>query len=473
MTDGTLLVVEDDAGLARQYRWSFPKLRVVTARNRSEAIEAARRSAPQVAIVDLGLPPDPDGITEGLATLVALEEAAPGVKAIVATGHGARETAMLAVTRGAHDFFEKPVDIEVLRIIVERAFRLHAIEAENRQLQQVTGGGALRRIVTNAESMIRVCQDTERLAATDVPVLLLGESGTGKDVLARSLHELSPRSGGPFVAINCGAIPEALLESELFGHERGAFTGAVKQSVGRIETAQGGTLFLDEIGDLPMSLQVKLLRFLQDHVIERIGGRRSIPVDVRVISATNRDLDELIETGRFRLDLFYRLNIVSVTVPPLRERPGDPLLLAQFFLRRFASEQGVPRPGLAESAVAALSAHPWPGNVRELENRVRRAVIMARNTTITADDLGLAEAPAPVADLRMARQSAEREAVQRALALAGGSMSEAARILGIRRPTLYSLMETLGMDATASSPDDDDAAPDAEAEPRTMRDRGA
>ena len=447
-TERTLLVVEDDTGLARQYRWSFPQLRVVTARNRNEAIDSARRNQPQVAIVDLGLPPDPDGISEGLATVVGLSEAAPGIKAIVATGHGGRESAMLAVTRGAHDFFEKPIDIEVLRVIVERAFRLHAIEEENRQLQQTTGAGALRRVVTNAESMMQVCRDIERLAATDVPLLLLGESGTGKDVLARSLHEVSPRSGGPFVAINCGAIPENLLESELFGHERGAFTGAVKQSIGRIETAQGGTLFLDEIGDLPMPLQVKLLRFLQDHVIERIGGRRSIPVDARIVSATNRNLDELIESGQFRLDLFYRLNIMSLTVPPLRERPGDPILLAQFFLRRFANDEGLVRPGLSESAIAALSAHSWPGNVRELENRVRRAVIMARGAAITAHDLGLDEAPAPVPDLRLARQTAEREAVQRALALADGSMSEAARILGVRRPTLYSLMETLGIDAT-------------------------
>jgi len=458
MTKETLLIVEDDPGLCRQYRWAFPGRTVVTAHTRSDAIEAAQRDRPQVAIVDLGLPPDPDGISEGLATLATLVGEQPRLKAIVATGHSGRDSAVLAVTRGAHDFFEKPVDINILRIIVDRAFRLHEIETENEQLRQIGGDNALKRVITTSDAMFQVCRDIQKLAATDVPILLLGESGTGKDVLARSLHELSDRADGPFIAINCGAIPENLLESELFGHERGAFTGAVRQSVGRIEIAQGGTLFLDEIGDLPMSLQVKLLRFLQEHVIERVGGRLPIPVDVRVVSATNQDLTQLIESGRFRLDLFYRLNIVSVTIPPLRDRAGDPVLLARYFLGRFGREAGRAQMSLSDAAIAALDAHDWPGNVRELENRVRRASIMAGGSAITPEDLGLRETQTPALDLRMARQNAERDVIQQALSQSGGSISKAARILNVQRPTLYALINGLGIDKARFAMSSDDAA---------------
>ena len=457
----SLLVVEDDPGLRRQYRWAFPGRTVLVAGDRDQAIEQARRARPEVAIIDLGLPPDPDGISEGLAILDALFRELPAIKVIVATGNGRRENALLAIERGAHDFFEKPVDIEILRIIVDRAFRLAALEQENRRLSNMVGSSPLPRVIAGSEAMLKTCRTVEKLAPATAPVLLLGESGTGKEILARALHDLGPRAAGPFIAINCGAIPEPLLESELFGHEKGAFTGAIKQTQGRIELAQGGTLFLDEIGDLPLALQVKLLRFLQEGVIERVGGRRPIPIDARIVSATHQDLDALVAAGRFRLDLLFRLNIVSVRIPPLRERGGDAVLLARFFLRRFAQDQN--RQGLAfsEAAIAALMRHDWPGNVRELENRVRRAAIMADGQQIGAADLDLADgALAPLPDLRTARREAEREAVQLALARADGSMAAAAKLLGVSRPTLYALIDTLGigddvrMDRTADAAHD-------------------
>ena len=452
----SLLIVEDDPGLCRQYRWAFPGRTVMLAGDRAGAVEIARREQPQVAIIDLGLPPDPDGITEGLAILDALVREVPGIKVIVATGNGKRENALLAIGRGAYDFFEKPVDIEILRIIVDRVFQLAALEQENRRLSAIGSPSPLPRVITGSESMLKICRTIEKLAPSTAPVLLLGESGTGKEILAQSLHELSPRAKAPFIAINCGAIPEPLLESELFGHEKGAFTGAIKQTPGRIELAKGGTLFLDEIGDLPLGLQVKLLRFLQESVIERVGGRKPIQVDARIVSATHQNLDQLVDTGRFRLDLLFRLNIVSVKIPPLRDRQADAILLGRYFLNRFAREQN--RPGLtfAESALAALARHSWPGNVRELENRVRRAAIMADHTKIEARDLDLADAaPLPVHDLRTARREADRAAIQMALARVGGSITAAAKLLGVSRPTLYGLISGLGLsDAVKADRDD-------------------
>ena len=452
-----LLIIEDDEGLCGQYRWAFPGFEVLIAHDRPSGLALATSARPAVAITDLGLPPDPDGVSEGFAVLEGIGRLVPETKVIVATGNGDRAHALRAVAQGAYDFCEKPVDIAVLRTIVDRALRVGELEAENRRLAAAAGPSQIKRIITASEGMLKVCRSIERLAPTGVSVLLLGESGTGKEALARALHEMGPRARQPYVAINCGAIPENLLESELFGHERGAFTGAVKQSIGRIESANKGTLFLDEIGDLPHPLQVKLLRFLQDQVIERVGGRQSIQVDVRIVSATNQTLESQVEGGRFRADLFYRLNSVTVRIPPLRERPGDPLLLARYFLNRFNAEFTRSLRGFDEMAMAAIAAHPWPGNVRELENRIKRAVVMADGRLVGAADLELA-VPDDIAavadanfDLRTARQRVERELVQRALAQTGGTLAAAAKLLGVSRPTLYTLLETHGLASSPSS----------------------
>jgi two-component system NtrC family response regulator len=446
-----LLIVEDDPGLSSQYRWAFQGSAVLLAPNREAAVGLLTRDKPSVVIMDLGLPPDPDGVTEGFATLAQILRLAPATKVIVATSHGDRAHALRAIAAGAYDFCEKPVEIELLRGIVARAHRLAELEQENRRLADAMPVSPIRRIITASDVMLKVCRDIERLAATDVTVLLAGESGTGKEALALALHEMGPRARGPFVAINCGAIPENLLESELFGYERGAFTGAVARSVGKIEQAQKGTLFLDEIGDMPLPLQVKLLRFLQEQVIERIGGRGTIAVDVRVVSATNQGLDRLVAEGRFRSDLFYRLNPVTVRIPPLRERPGDALLLARWFMGRFNREFGRSLRGFSEAAALAIDAHNWPGNVRELENRVKRGVVMAEGTLIHAADLEFEADAAPglPLDLRMARLRAEREVLGQALARGGGKMSQVARLLGVSRPTLYDLLETHGLQPPA------------------------
>jgi two-component system NtrC family response regulator len=458
-----LLIVEDDEGLCSQYRWAFAGFDVLVAHTRAQALALTQRDHPPVAIMDLGLPPDPDGVTEGFATLAGLTRQSPETKVVVATSHGDREHALRAVNSGAYDFCEKPMDIALLQTIVDRALRLHDLEEENRRLAEAPSAGPIKRIVTASEAMLKVCRTVERLATANVSVLLLGESGTGKEALARAVHDLGPRARQPFVAINCGAIPENLLESELFGYERGAFTGAVKQTIGKIEAANKGTLFLDEIGDLPYQLQVKLLRFLQEQVIERVGGRQTIPVDVRVVSATNLTLEDLVASGRFRSDLFYRLNSVTVRIPPLRERPGDPLLLARFFLGRFNREFGRTIRGFSEGAVAAIAAHPWPGNVRELENRMKRGVLMADGRVIEAADLELDDDAVTEEDLdlRGARLRAEREVLQKALARCNGRLAQAAKLLGVSRPTLYSLMESHGIapdHALQSGADPDPAA---------------
>ena len=389
MSRPKLLVVEDDEGLARQYRWAFPEHQLLFAASRSEGCSLAARELPPVAIVDLGLPPDADGASEGLALLPELLAIMPDAKLIVATGSDDINHALQAVSSGAFDFYQKPVDLEVLKVIVNRAYSLYALEEENRRLRSRVGSSPISRIITADSEMMRLCRNIETLAATDVTVLILGESGTGKELLAHALHELGPRADKPFVAINCAAIPETLLESELFGHERGAFTGAVRQTIGKVEAAHRGTLFLDEIGDLPQSLQAKLLRFLQDQVVERIGGRRPIQVDVRIVCATNQDLQVKMREGEFREDLFYRLNAVTLKVPPLRDRAGDCVLLANFLLRRFAEEFRRNIRGFSAAAVAALTRYQWPGNIRELENRVKRAVVMSEARVIEPADLEL------------------------------------------------------------------------------------
>ena len=448
MAKPKLLIVEDDEGLCSQYRWAFPAYDVLMANARPQAIALVKKENPPVAIMDLGLPPDPDGVSEGFAILAEIQAIAPKTKMIVVTGNGERRNALKAIASGAYDFCEKPVEIELLRTIIERALNLYRLEEENRALAATPQRSPIERIVTANPGMLKLCRDIEKLATTNVPVLLLGESGTGKEALAQALHDLGPRRKEPFVAINCGAIPENLLESELFGHERGAFTGAVKQNIGKIETANKGTLFLDEIGDLPHPLQVKLLRFLQDQIVERIGGRQKIQVDVRIVSATNASLEDKIAQGVFRGDLFYRMNAVTVRIPPLRDRGGDATLLANYFLSRFNQEFGRNIRGFAEAAGAAIAAHSWPGNVRELENRMKRAVVMTEHRVIDASDLDLAppaEGP-PDLDLRAARLRAEREVVHIAWARSNHTLSVAARLLGISRPTLYGLLEVHGIE---------------------------
>ncbi|MFZ3235578.1 MAG: PEP-CTERM-box response regulator transcription factor [Stellaceae bacterium] len=446
----SLLIVDDDSGLLRQLRWAFSEHRVHAAANRQEAVALMRGHQAPVAILDLGLPPDPDGASEGLAALSEIRELAPATKVIIATGNETREHALRAIALGAYDFYQKPIDIDVLRMIVGRAEQMFELEAENRRLTEAATGSPVDGIIATSPEMLRVLRNIEKLAPTDVAVLLLGESGTGKELLAHAIHRLSPRAGGPFVPINCAAIPETLLESELFGHEKGAFTGALRQNIGRIESAHRGTLFLDEIGDVPLPMQVKLLRFLQDQVVERIGGRRPVQVDVRIVCATNQDLDRMMTDGRFREDLFYRLNEVSVRVPALRDRPADSIVLASFFLRRFAKEYGRTARGLAGSAVAAIRDYPWPGNVRELENRIKRAVVMTEGPLVSAADLDLpsGEDEGKSLDIRAARARAEREVIQLALTQAGSNLSKAAKLLGISRPTLYDLMQQhqLGVD---------------------------
>lgn len=402
--------------------------------------------------LDLGLPPDPDGVTEGFATLEAILATRPNTKVIVASGHGARESARRAIAMGAFDFYHKPVDIDELGLIVRRAYHVAELEAENRRLAEAGSSGdkVLGGIVTAAPEMIKVARMVERVATANVSVMLLGASGTGKELLAKGLHNASARAGEAFVAINCAAIPENLLESELFGYEKGAFTGAVKTQPGKIEMAEGGTLFLDEVGDIPLPLQVKLLRFLQERVIERVGGRKTIPVDVRIVCATHQDLDAMIAAGRFREDLFYRLAEIVVRIPGLKERPGDAVLLAQYFLTRFARENGRDFKGLTPDAIAAISDWPWPGNVRELENRMKRAVIMAEGSRLTAADLDLVNSSDEAAlTLKVARETADRQAIRRAMLRADGNVSTAAKFLGVSRPTLYDLLKQYGLENAA------------------------
>jgi two-component system NtrC family response regulator len=454
MADGKpkLLVIEDDEGLQAQLKWAYDDFEVIIAGDRDAALTALRSDEPAVVTLDLGLPPDPDGTSEGFAVLDAIMALKPDTKVVVASGHGARESALQAIERGAYDFYQKPVDIDALGLIVRRALNLHQIEGENRRLAEKVGEErrVLGTLITDAPEMAKVARTIERVAGTNVSVMLLGASGTGKELLARGLHDASGRRDGAFVAINCAAIPENLLESELFGHEKGAFTGAVKTTEGKIELAHGGTLFLDEVGDIPLPLQVKLLRFLQERQIERIGGRKAIDVDTRIVCATHQDLEAMIADGRFREDLFYRLAEIVVKIPTLAERPGDATLLGKAFVKRFAKEMNPGVKGFAADALAAIDAWPWPGNVRELENRVKRAVIMADGKLINAIDLDLdgdADDDAQPLNLKSAREQADRKVIRHALARSEGNISNTAKLLGISRPTLYDLLKQYDLHA--------------------------
>ncbi len=440
-----LLIVEDDLGLQRQLKWSYEDFEVYCASNRAEAIAIIRAEEPDVVTLDLGLPPDPDGTTEGFETLDEILRIKPDTKVVVASGHNAKESALQAISAGAWDFYKKPVDIDELHLIVKRAFHVRDLEVANQKLQQPDSSGELLfgSLVTGSAEMLKAARTVERVANTNVSVMLLGASGTGKELLARGVHDSSTRKGKPFVAINCGAIPENLLESELFGHEKGAFTGAIKMTEGKIELAHGGTLFLDEVGDIPMPLQVKLLRFLQERVIERIGGRKTIPVDVRIVAATHQNLKKMIADQTFREDLYYRLAEVTIDIPKLSERSGDSVLLAKHFLARFAREMNPSIKGFAAAALTAIDQWGWPGNVRELENRIKRAVIMADGKFITVDDLQF-DAPDDedrLLNLKAAREVADRKAIGRAIARTEGNISNAAKLLGISRPTLYDLLK--------------------------------
>jgi len=443
-----LMIVEDDLALQKQIKWSLDQFESVTADDRESALTQLRRHAPAVVTMDLGLPPDADGTAEGFKLLEQMLALAPDTKVIVLTGQNGQANALRAVAMGAYDFLAKPFEPEMLNLTVERAFRLHELQTENRRLQAMSQPDTLAGLITRDPEVLRVCRTIEKVANTGATVMLLGESGTGKEVLARGLHQSSSRKAARFVAINCAAIPENLLESELFGYEKGAFTGAAKTTLGKIETAHGGTLMLDEIGDLPLPLQAKLLRFLQERVIERVGGRQEIPVDVRIVCATHQDLKQLSREGRFREDLFYRLAEIVVNIPPLRDRVGDAALLAHAFTKRFALEQNRRNLTLSEDALRAIEAHHWPGNIRELENCIKRATIMADGNQVTAEDLGLpatGESTEPSFDLRTVRDEAEKKAVIAALARSNGNVLKAAEMLGVSRPTLYDLMHRLGL----------------------------
>lgn len=439
-----LLLVEDDLGLQRQLAWTFEGFEVFKAEDRAAAENVLKREKPSVILLDLGLPPDADGPSEGLATLQAALRASPDSKVIMMSGQTEREFALKAVALGAYDFYQKPISVDEIQLIVGRAQHVFELEQDNRRLAQRSVATPLPGFLTSNPEMLEACQDIVGLAATNVSVLIIGESGTGKELLASALHELSPRAQGPFVPVNCAAIPEQLLESEFFGHERGAFTGAIKTTIGKVELANKGTLFLDEIGDMPTPLQAKLLRFLQERTIERVGGHKQIAVDIRVISATNQDLHQLIGQGGFRQDLYYRISEGVVAIPPLRNRIEDAALIANKLTRDYAQELGRPIRGLSPGAMAAIMSHSWPGNVRELQNCIKRAVASAPGPMISARDLRLG--PDPVATegpltLKQARFTAEGKALRQALAVADGNISEAARMLDTSRPTLYQLLK--------------------------------
>ncbi len=443
-----LLIVEDDPGLQKQLKWCFENYEVLVAEDRAGAMAQLRRHEPMVVLQDLGLPPDPDGIDEGMATLSEILAAAPHTKVIVVTGNGDESSAVRAVGLGAYDFYQKPVETDTLNLIVSRAFHIAGLERQNRRLMQ-RQETVLEGLITGSQRMLKVCRLVEKVASTQASVLLLGETGSGKEVLARAVHTLSDRADNRFVAINCAAIPENLLETELFGYEKGAYTGAHKQTKGKIELADGGTLFLDEIGDMPMPLQSKLLRFLQERVMERVGGRQEIPVDVRVVCATHRNIDELISSGDFREDLYYRISEVVVDIPPVRDRDGDAVLLARALLVQAAERHGRNLRGFTDEALEAIRGYAWPGNVREMENKINRAVIVADGQLLDADDLGLrvTETDLPTLNLRQVRDEAEHKALDAAMTYSDGNISRAAELLGVSRPTLYDLMKKHGIKA--------------------------
>ncbi len=448
-SDHQLLIVEDDPGLQSQLRWCFDDYQVTISGDRTDAIDQFQRYQPGVVLLDFGLPPDPGGVSEGLATLEQILALEPTTKIIIVTGDNDRANAVKAIGLGAYDFYQKPVDPEMLLLVVDRAYRVNTLEQENRQLLSVRQTMPLEGIIGASPQLLKVCQTIEKIAPSDITTLLLGASGTGKELFAQALHALSPRMNEKIVAINCAAIPDNLLESELFGYEKGAFTSAAKQTPGKIELADGGTLFLDEIGDLPFELQAKLLRFLQERVIERVGGRTEIPVDVRIICATHQNLAEHIGEGTFREDLYYRISEIVIDIPPLKDREDDAVILAKAFLDKFNREYSKAIRGFDKHALNAIERYDWPGNVREIESKLKRAVIMAEGTQITLEDLQL-EQPCDEAlplNLKLARESAERKAVQRALSHTGNNVTETAKALGITRPTLYNLFEKYGLKA--------------------------
>jgi two-component system, NtrC family, response regulator len=439
-SEQTLLIVEDDAGLSSQLRWHFDQYNVVIAEDRADAIAAVRQYEPAVVLQDLGLPPDEEGVEEGFKCVQEIMRLAPSTKIIVITGNHDYENAVRAVALGAYDFYQKPVNADTLNLIVERAYNIYQLEQQNRRLREQRSS-PLSGIIATDPQMLRVCRTVEKVAPTNVTCTVLGESGTGKEVFARAIHNLSPRSEKRFVAINCAAVPENLMESELFGYEKGAFTGANKRTLGKVETAHEGTLFLDEIGDMPLSLQAKLLRFLQERVIERVGGREEIPVDVRVVCATNKNLEAMIPEGTFREDLYYRICEMVINIPPLRERQGDKILLARHFLDKFSQQQQRKISGFSTEATEAIEGYQWPGNIREMENKIKRAVIMCEEKYISPMDLALTAPNELFINLRYVRQEAERVAIKQALSMADGNYSAAAKLLGITRPTLYDLVK--------------------------------
>jgi two-component system, NtrC family, response regulator len=444
----TLLIVDDDEEIRTQMRWALADdYEVAQAGNRTAALERFRALKPPVVLLDLGLPPSPGTPDEGLATLAEILAVDSAAKVVIVSGQGEKATALRAIGTGAYDFVGKPVEMDELKVLLKRCFHVALLEREYQTMQQHLQLESFEGLLGAASSMQTVFTTIKKVATSDAPVLILGESGTGKEMTARAIHERSPRKNAPFVAINCSAIPESLIESELFGHEKGAFTGAHMQRKGRIEMSAGGTLFLDEIGEVPLPIQVKLLRFLQEQVIERVGGRQEIDVETRVVAATNADLKKAMAGGTFREDLFYRLAVVQVLLPPLRDRGDDIILLARSFLQRFASESSKSGLTFAADAVRAIRLHQWPGNVRELQNRVRRAVIMADSKRISAENLELAlpDGSSQSASLKEARERVEREMIQQSLRRNGGKISAAAAELGVSRPTLYELIEKLGI----------------------------
>ncbi len=439
-TEKTLLIVEDDAGLQSQLRWHFDAYNVVIAGDREAAIAAVRQHEPAVILQDLGLPPDEEGVEEGFKTVQEVSSLSPSSKIIVVTGNHDYENAVRAVALGAYDFYQKPINTETLDLIVQRAYQMYTLEEQNRKLhsQQTS---PLNGIIATDPQMLRICSTIEKVAPTTVTTTLLGESGTGKEVFAKAIHNISPRADNRFVAINCAAVPENLMESELFGYEKGSFTGANKQTIGKVEVAKEGTLFLDEIGDMPLPLQAKLLRFLQERVIERVGGREEIPVDVRVVCATNKNLEEMVAEGTFREDLYYRICEMVINIPPLREREGDKILLARHFLETMTADQKSKVTGFSNEATQAIESYPWPGNIREMENKIKRAIIMCDTKHITPDDLTISKVENFSINLRQVRQDAEKSAINRAISMTDGNYSAAAKLLGITRPTLYDLVK--------------------------------
>jgi len=449
------LIVEDDPGLQSQMRWCFSEdLEVTVASERDSALAALRREEPDVVTLDLGLPPDPGGATEGFKLLEEILRLSPMTKVVVVTGREDKENAVKAVGMGASDFYQKPLDADILAFVVNRAFRLAELERENRELARRGNNANIKGIVAASPQMLAICRTLEKVAPTDVTTLITGETGTGKELLARAIHDLSPRVDKPFAAINCAAIPENLLESELFGFEKGSFTGANQAKKGKIESANGGTLFLDEIGDMPMTLQSKLLRFLQERVVDRVGSVNPVPVDVRVVCATHRDVRQLINSGEFREDLYYRISEITLDVPSLRDREGDAVVIAQSLLKSLGKSMDRPNLAFSEEAINAINTYLWPGNVREMINKIKRAIIMADGKRVTAEDLELNgdEPTAPsYINLRYVREQAERHAINQALQTTGFNMAQAARLLGITRPTLYNLTDKYQIDTSAEA----------------------